>query len=83
MERPCELARLNDSDRLYDVQRALAARGIEAEVWDLEGGARRRKGDAPGLRLMVRREDLVYARWVAHAAGLDTWGEAPPDEEAA
>jgi hypothetical protein len=82
MERPCELARLNDPDRLYDVQRALAARGIEAEVWDLEGGARRRKGIAPYLRLMVRRQDLVYARWVAHAAGLDAWGRAS-DEDAA
>ena len=82
MERPCELARLNDPDRLYDVQRALVARGIEAEVWDAEGGARRRRGVAPELRLMVRRQDLVYARWVAHAAGLDTWRDAS-DEEAA
>ena len=82
MERPCELTRLNDPDRLYEVQRALTARGVEAEVWDVERGARRRKGVALELRLMVRRQDLVYARWVAHAAGLDTWRDAP-DEEAA
>ena len=83
MERPCELTRLSDSDRLYHVQRALVARGVEAEVWDLEGGARRRKGVASDLRLMVRCRDLVYARWVAHAAGLDTWRDAPLDEKVA
>ena len=82
MDCPCELTRLSDPDRLYEVQRALAARGVEAEVWDAEGGGRRRRGAvAPELRLMVRRQDVVYARWVAHAAGLDTWRDEP--EEAA
>jgi hypothetical protein len=28
MERACELTRLNDSDRLYEVQRALTARAL-------------------------------------------------------
>ena len=32
-------------------------------------------------RLMVPCKDLVYARWVAYAAGLDTWPEEPSTGE--
>jgi hypothetical protein len=74
-----ELARLSDHDQIYEVQRALVARNIEAEVWDETPGARRRPRGTPRLRLMVPERYLVYARWVAHAAGLDTW----PDEQTA
>ena len=74
-----ELARLSDQDQIYEVQRALVARGIDAEVWDETPGLRRRAKDRPRLRLMVPERRLVYARWIAHAAGLDTW----PDERAA
>ncbi len=42
---PLSSARLSDPDRLYEVQRALAARGVEAEVWD-EAAHRRRRGAA-------------------------------------
>ena len=72
-----ELARLNDHERIYEVQRALIARDVEAEVWDETPGIRRRSKTTPRLRLMVPGHKLVYARWVAHAAGLDTW----PDVE--
>ena len=33
MEGMCELVRLGDIERIYDVKQALAARGVEAEVW--------------------------------------------------
>jgi len=78
MESLCELVRLDDLERLYDVKHALEARGIGAEVWrDDWTGGRRYTGGSRELRLMVRQRDLVYARWVGHAAGLDTW----PDED--
>jgi hypothetical protein len=31
MEGLCELVRLNDMERLYDVRQALAARGVDAD----------------------------------------------------
>jgi len=71
-----ELARLNDQDQIYEVQRALVARGIAAEVWEESPRLRRRTKTRSRLRLMVPERRLVYARWIAHAAGLDTW----PDE---
>jgi len=74
-----ELARLSDHEQIYEVQRALVARDIEAEVWDETPGVRRRPRGTPRLRLMVPERYLVYARWVAHAAGLDTW----PDDQTA
>jgi len=74
-----ELARLSDHDQIYEVQRALVARDIEAEVWDETPAVRRRIRGPSRLRLMVPERYLVYARWVAHAAGLDTW----PDEQTA
>jgi len=69
----CELFRGEDIERLFDVRQALAARGVDAQVW----------GDWPGhrgvrphvMRLMVGRRDLVYARWVAYAAGVDAWSD--------
>jgi hypothetical protein len=75
MESPrefCELLRLDDVVRLYGLRRALEARDIAAEVWREEwGGWRSARGGAS--RLMVPRHDVVYARWVAAASGLDDW----------
>lgn len=77
MDGLCELARLNDIVRLYDVKRALESRGIEAVVRsDWIGGKRFARGAATS-RLLVRQRDLVYARWVARAAGLDAWPDEP------
>jgi hypothetical protein len=68
----CELCRLGDYERLSELRRLLEARGIEADVWP-----ERRRRAVPwasrSSRLMVRCRDLVYARWVASAAGLDLW----------
>ena len=55
----------------------MVARGIDAEVWDEAPGFRTSAPGTPRLRLMVPERRLVYARWIAHAAGLDTW----PDEQ--
>ncbi|HUK76312.1 MAG TPA: hypothetical protein VL117_01785 [Thermoleophilia bacterium] len=79
MDEFTELARLSDHDQIYEVQRALVARDIEAEVWDEAPGIKRRPRGPSRLRLMVPQRYLVYARWVAHAAGLDTW----PDDQTA
>ena len=70
----CELHRLGDVRRLYGVELALQARGIETDIWGGRGGLRNWRGSGMS-RLMVPCKDLVYARWVAHAAGLDTWPE--------
>jgi hypothetical protein len=81
MDGMCELVCLNDIERLYRVKQALAARGVDAEVrgsW-LESG--NSAGESGGLRLMVRPQDLVYARWIAYAAGLDVWPEESSDDE--
>ena len=75
----CELHRLDDLERLSEVEWLLEARGIETDIQE-----KRRRG-APwasrGLRLMVRCRDLTYARWVAYAAGLDTWPQEPGEGE--
>jgi len=71
-----ELVRLRDIERIYDVKQALAARGVCSDVWGNWLGSWRDAGGEVTLRLMVRPRDLVYARWVAYAAGVDTW----PDE---
>ncbi len=67
----CELHSLDDLGLLSEVEWLLQARGIETDIWT------QRNGRAPWasrtLRLMVRCRDLTYARWVASAAGLDTW----------
>jgi hypothetical protein len=77
MERLHELVRLDDLERLYKVKLALESRGIEAAVWGRPSGRWRLPEPSGEPRLMVRQRDLVYARWVAHAAGLDVWPDAP------
>ena len=73
----CELFRGDDLEQLYDVRQALAARGVDAQVWGDWAG---RCGAWPHvMRLMVARRDLVYARWVANAAGVDLWPESDAD----
>ena len=69
----CELHRLVDIEPVGDVVDALEMQGIESDVWDESGGLP--MGVHPGSSLMVPCQDLVYARWVAQAAGLDTWPE--------
>ena len=70
--RLCELHRMDDVGQLSALEQALAARGIVADVWPAaEGGGMLRASRTS--RLMVRCRDLVYARWVAYSAGLDTW----------
>ncbi len=74
----CELLRGDDLERLFDVRQAPRRRGIDAQVWGDWAG---RGGARPHvMRLMVERRDLVYARWVAYAAGVDAW---PDDDDAA
>ena len=83
METPrkiCELHRLDDLKLLYGVELALQARGIETDVWGEPGGLYSGRGSGKS-RLMVPCKDLVYARWVAYAAGLDTWPEEPGTDE--
>ncbi len=75
----CALHRLDDIERLSDVVDALEARGIPSDIWDESGGLP--LGVHPGSVLMVRCRDLVYARWVAFAAGLDTWTEPVAETE--
>jgi hypothetical protein len=77
----CELHRLDDLERLSDVEHQLEARGIEADIWRVPGPRRSRWGDTGPARLMVRCRDLVYARWIAQAAGLDTWPQEPGASE--
>jgi hypothetical protein len=76
----CELHRLDDYEVLSDVALMLEDRGIEADVWP-EKARRSVPWASRSSRLMIRCRDLVYARWVAAAAGLDTWPEAFPDED--
>ena len=76
----CELHRLDDQQVLSDVALLLEARGIDADVWP-ETARRSVPWASRSSRLMVRCRDLVYARWVAAAAGLDTWPEASPAED--
>lgn len=71
-----ELVCLDDLDLLYRVKHALEARGLDTLVlgdpssWDFY-----RKPTRP--RLLVRRRDLVYARWIADTLGVDAWPEQP------
>lgn len=76
----CELCHGADLAQLFDVRQALAARRIAAQVWGDWAG---RGGVRPHeMRVMVERRDLVYARWVAYAAGVDTWPDDDADEDA-
>ena len=81
MEDLCELVRLNNLGRLYGVKHALEAHGIAAEIWRDGMGGKRFAGGSAKPRLMIGQRDLVYARWVACAAGLDTWPDAPGENE--
>ena len=81
MEDLCELVRLNNLGRLYRVKHALEAHGIAAEIWRDGMGGKRFAGGSAKPRLMIGRRDLVYARWVACAAGLDTWPDEPGEDE--
>ncbi len=76
----CELYRLDDYERLSEVARLLEARGIEADVWP-EKSRRATPWASRMSRLMVRCRDLTYARWVAHAAGIDAWSQDAGDGE--
>jgi hypothetical protein len=58
------------------VEHVLEARGIEADIWRTPR-LLRSLGGRGRARLMVRCKDLVYARWIAYAAGLDTWPQEP------
>jgi hypothetical protein len=74
----CELTRHSDYATLADVAQVLEARGIDADVWPEK--ARRSVPWASRVsRLMVRCNDLVYARWVAAGAGLEAWPESEAD----
>jgi len=75
----CELSSSGDLDQLYRVKAFLEARGIEADVWP-EKSRRSVPWASRTSRLMVLCRDLVYARWVAAAAGLDTWSRTPSDD---
>jgi hypothetical protein len=70
----CALVGGDDLELMYRVVHALEARGVEAFVMgDPAISARSRKPTTPSV--VVRRRDLVYARWVAWAAGVDAWPE--------
>jgi hypothetical protein len=79
MERMCELLSLDDVEQLYDLKDALESRGVYAEVLGIQSGGWRRARVREAQRLVVRQRDLVYARWVAAAAGIDTWPDDPDD----
>jgi hypothetical protein len=74
----CELIRLDDAAALGDAARALEAHGIEAAVWP-DGHNRLTPWSATVWRLMIHCRDVVYARWVAAAAGLETWPDRHKD----
>ena len=81
MDRVCELVRMRGLDRVFELKHALERRGIEAQVWgDGTLGVRRSAGVLRDLRLVVWERDVIYARWVLHGQGLDTWPDA--DDEA-
>jgi hypothetical protein len=81
MERLCQLVRIADLERVYDLRDALLRRGIEAEVWQGGGAGLRRPSSWCEMRLMVAERDVVYARWVLASVGFDAWPE--PDQDAA
>jgi len=68
----CELCRLEDLERLFELKRLLEARGIDADVWP-EKRRRAVPWASRSSQLMVLCRDFTYARWVASGAGLDTW----------
>jgi hypothetical protein len=75
----CELVRLGDLSRLYELKARLQQRAVPAEVQtDWIFGVRGYRRSTRSLRLMVRSRDLVYARWILSEAGLDVW---PTDDD--
>ena len=77
----CELVRLNDLERLYALKRALPERHIDGYVLGDLLGPWGRPADGQEPRLVIHCRDLVYARWVAKAVGIDAWpDEGEPDE---
>jgi hypothetical protein len=72
-EHLCELVRMDDLEQLRRVRCALQTHGIDAHVADGSYGPWRQVRGFGPPRLMVRQRDLVYARWVAHAMGVDAW----------
>ena len=75
----CELCRLGDVERLFELKRLLEAHGIEADVWP-EKKRRSVPWASRSSRLMVLCRDIVYARWVVSAAGLDVWPQETEGE---
>jgi hypothetical protein len=82
MEGICELLRLNDLERIFAVRDVLQAHGIDAVVWSCSPRGVRHQASSGELRLMVRRRDLVEARWAARAAGVDVWWDEPREAAA-
>jgi hypothetical protein len=68
----CELYRADDSELLYRVAKALEARGIGSDFRGRPGIWRAARASGKSA-LVVPCRDLVYARWVAYAAGVNTW----------
>ena len=75
----CEIWRSDDVEGIYRLRDALALRGLEAQVLGAGGRGLRGLPSWSELRLMVQERDLVYARWILSAAGVDCWPE-PRDE---
>ena len=78
MDELCELFRSTDIGRAFDVRQALAARGVDAQVWGGWGCGRGHAFGGDVIRVMVESRSLVYARWIAWGVGVDTW----PDDDA-
>jgi hypothetical protein len=76
----CSLISSDDLHLLYRVKHALEARGMEAFVMD-DLSTIADPGEPMTPRLLVRGRDLVYARWVAYAVGVDAWPDDPGEPE--
>ncbi len=74
--RVCALISSEDLERLYTVKHALEAQGIDALISGGPSSHFFRTNDA-APRLLVLERDLVYARWIAHAAGVGPWPDEP------
>ncbi len=81
MEHLCEVISVEKLGRLYEIKEALEKRGIYVEIRRDVAGNVRRVRDHRAPRLMVRERDLVYARWIAYAAGLDPWTDDRKEDE--
>ena len=81
MERMCELLSLDALEQLYDLKDVPESRRVHAEVRTPRVGGWHRARGREQQRLVVRQRDLVYARWVAAAAGIDTWPDETDDAQ--